>query len=75
MWNCYEEGEKKKHLNSSGQDKCEKRVREENLPFPSNKNTTTKKISSYQGFKYTHTHTHKRNRLLGFFFFHILKFP
>ncbi len=34
---------KKKHLNSSGQDKCEKRVREENLPFPSNKNTTTKK--------------------------------
>ena len=51
MWNCYEEGEKKKkkkkkHLNSTGQVKCEKRVGEEkDLPLPSNKNTT-KIISS-----------------------------
>ena len=32
MWNCYEEGEKKKHLNSTGQVKCEKRVGEEEDP-------------------------------------------
>ena len=45
MWNCYE-GEKKKHLNSIGQVKCENRVgEEEDLPLPSNKNTT-KIISS-----------------------------
>ena len=44
MWNCYEEG-KKKHLNSTGQVKCEKRVGEEDPPLPSNKNTT-KIISS-----------------------------
>ena len=44
MWNCYEEG-KKKHLNSTGQVKCEKGVREENFPFSSKKNTT-KIISS-----------------------------
>ena len=76
MWNCYEEGEKKKHLNSSGQDKCEKRVREENLPFPSNKNTTTKKSAVIKGLN-THTHTHKNEiDYLGsfffFFFFYIL---
>ena len=44
MWNCYEE-RKKKHLNSTGQVKCEKRVGEEDPPLPSNKNTT-KIISS-----------------------------
>ena len=60
--------QKKNHLNSTGQDKCARRVGEKILSFPSNKNTT-KKISSYKGLKHTYTHTHKRNRLLGFFFF------
>ena len=66
MWNCYEE-EKKKHLNSTGQVKCEKRVREENLSFPSNKNTTKKNQQWKQGFKHTHTHKNEIDYLGSFF--------
>ena len=64
MWNCYEEGEKKKHLNSIGQVKCEKRVGEEkDLPYLLTK--IQQKLSAVKGLN---IYTQKRNRLLVFFF-------
>ena len=58
-------------LNTNSQAKCGKRVREENLPFPSKK--IQQKLSAVKRLNihtHTHTHTHKNERdYLGFFFY------